>query len=382
MTSAPPWSSTLPIQASSPSPLTRTTLGVRRGLDVLRPRLVVVRIGVGDAGSASTRAASPPTARAKSPSWVVVATTRTPSDGPVVWSPQPARSASSAGRRRERRGAPHADAPGQRHDREHAAAEHRDRRPGRRVELDRQPQPERPPPTAVSATVASCHVRRRSQTRRVVAAGTTSSAVASSAPTADSAATATSATSASSAVSGRLERSPSARAADGIEPGRGPARPDRVRRREHDDARARRPGDVAAVDREQAAEQQRLDVRAGVEDVGREDHARAPAPRRAPARSGCRSARARGARASRPPPPRAPPCRRRRGGPRSRARRRARARGTRPCPTACEKNASPRRTIHVPISPAASGEHRDLDDAALHERQGERVEHRPLDGTR
>ncbi len=74
------------------------------------------------------------------------------------------------------------------------------------------------PSTATSATVVSCQVRNRVHTSRVVAAGTTSSAVASSAPSVDSAATATSATSASSTVSGSAERAPRARAARGSNP--------------------------------------------------------------------------------------------------------------------------------------------------------------------
>ena len=74
------------------------------------------------------------------------------------------------------------------------------------------------PSRATSATVASCHGRRRVQTSRVVAAGTTSSAVASSAPRVESAATATRATSASSAMSGAAERAPRARAEAGSKP--------------------------------------------------------------------------------------------------------------------------------------------------------------------
>ena len=60
--------------------------------------------------------------------------------------------------------------------------------------------------------------RSRVQTSRVVAAGTTSSAVASSAPSVERAATATSATSARSAMSGAAERAPRARADPGSKP--------------------------------------------------------------------------------------------------------------------------------------------------------------------
>ena len=68
------------------------------------------------------------------------------------------------------------------------------------------------PSTAASAIVAGCQVRRRETSSRVVAAGTTISAVASSAPTADSAATATRLTRPSSTPSGTAERTPIARA--------------------------------------------------------------------------------------------------------------------------------------------------------------------------
>ena len=57
------------------------------------------------------------------------------------------------------------------------------------------------PSTAASATVAACQATSRSVNRRVVAAGTTISVVASSAPTADSEATAVKATSSTSTPS-------------------------------------------------------------------------------------------------------------------------------------------------------------------------------------
>ena len=74
------------------------------------------------------------------------------------------------------------------------------------------------PWAAASATEPSCHTGRRSVHSRTVAAGTTNSEVASSAPMAVSDATTANATSTSSAASGSCERRPMARAAAGSKP--------------------------------------------------------------------------------------------------------------------------------------------------------------------
>ena len=129
------------------------------------------------------------------------------------------------------------------------------------------------PSTATSATVASCHGRSRVQTSRVVAAGTTSSAVASSAPSVERAATATSATSARSAMSGAAERAPRARADARIEARRQPALLEHEPAHHHDRRADGGEGVVAAVDEQQAAEEQRLDAAGRVKDVAGEDHA-------------------------------------------------------------------------------------------------------------
>ena len=128
------------------------------------------------------------------------------------------------------------------------------------------------PSTAASTTLASCQGRRRENSSRVVAAGTTSSAVARSAPMAESAAIATRATRASSAASGRAERTPSARAEVGSKPATVQRWPSSSGPGDHGDPGSGRPEHVGRPDDEQAAEEQVLDVGAGVEDVGGEDH--------------------------------------------------------------------------------------------------------------
>ena len=128
-------------------------------------------------------------------------------------------------------------------------------------------------------------------------------------------------------------------------------------------------GDVAAVDQQQAAEEQRLDVGAGAEDVAGEDHAGgeaadederdgavAPAPSR-PRRAAAAPAAKTSAAPKRP----------------SGAAKPSPSASTRPgkaaVPTACEKKASPRRTIQVPSRPAGTARISDLDQAALDEGQ-------------
>ena len=74
------------------------------------------------------------------------------------------------------------------------------------------------PWAAASATEPSCQTGRRCVHSRTVAAGTTNSAVASSAPIAVRDATTANAISTSSSASGHCERSPIARAAAGSKP--------------------------------------------------------------------------------------------------------------------------------------------------------------------
>ena len=129
------------------------------------------------------------------------------------------------------------------------------------------------PSTATSATVIACHGARRLVQRRTVAAGTTTSAATSSAPSADSAATTTSATSASSTPSN--SRPPHAQRT-GRRRGRtrvaSHCPPERQGRRERAGACDARQHQVARLDQQQAAEQQRLHSGAGLEHVAGQDH--------------------------------------------------------------------------------------------------------------
>ena len=128
------------------------------------------------------------------------------------------------------------------------------------------------PSAATRATLASCQVSIRSAKRRAVSAGTTKSAVTSSAPTTESAAVVASAIRPSRATSRpRLVR-PAPPRRTGVEAAREPAM---AEQQAGDQGRAGGDGgerDVAAVDQQQAAEEQGLDVGAGAEDVAGEDH--------------------------------------------------------------------------------------------------------------
>ena len=203
------------------------------------------------------------------------------------------------------------------------------------------------PSRATRATVASCHGRRREQTRRVVAAGTTSSAVASSAPERRERRDRHERHQREQDDVGRRRAGAEGPRGARVEPRRQPALLEHQPAGEHDRGADGGEGPVARVDEQQAAEQQRLDVARGVEDVAGEDHAdgqrgdederrervvavaRALAAREQPDGDGDE----RGGRAARP-------ARRR-----SRARRRARAPGTRP---------SPRRARRTPARAARS----------------------------
>ncbi len=120
----------------------------------------------------------------------------------------------------------------------------------------------------------AARLRIRRAKRRAVTAGTTKSAATSSAPTTESAAVVASAIRPSRATSRARGAGPERR-----RPRRGRSRPPASGGRPAALAssgragRDRGEGDVAAVDQQQAAEEQGLDVGAGAEDVAGEDHA-------------------------------------------------------------------------------------------------------------
>ena len=104
-------------------------------------------------------------------------------------------------------------------------------------------------------------------------AGTTKSAATSSAPTTVSAAVVARATRPIRIASKTRGSGPSGAVRVGSKPVRSQCRPIRALAASVATADAGRKRDVAAVDQQQAAEQQRLDVRARAEDVAGEDHA-------------------------------------------------------------------------------------------------------------
>ncbi len=129
------------------------------------------------------------------------------------------------------------------------------------------------PWTAASATDAACQTGRRCVQRRTVAAGTTNSAVASSAPIAVSEAMTAKATSVEQQRIGQAraqaERARGAR----VEPPGEPAWPEHERRRDRGRARQGGEDEVARARQQQASEEQRVDVAARVEHVARQHHA-------------------------------------------------------------------------------------------------------------
>ncbi len=112
------------------------------------------------------------------------------------------------------------------------------------------------PSPATSATEPSCQGRSRRVTSLTVAAGTTKSAVTSSAPIAGSAETTPARSATSRIASGTAERIPSALALPASNPIASQRRPSAQARSEHDRARERREHEVARPDQEQAAEEQ------------------------------------------------------------------------------------------------------------------------------
>ena len=105
--------------------------------------------------------------------------------------------------------------------------------------------------------------------RRTVAAGTVSTTVTSSAPTASSATTTATATAASSsALGGAHVRTPERAGAVGVEAGRQPGAAQRGVGRQRADRGGGGQPQVERRERDQRAEQQPVDARAGVVDVG------------------------------------------------------------------------------------------------------------------
>ena len=136
------------------------------------------------------------------------------------------------------------------------------------------------PSRATRQMLSSCQLKSRSVKRRAVTAGTRKSAVTSSAPTTVRAAVLARAIRPSSTASKTCGLGPPESASVGSKPMRSQCCPIRALARRVAAAAAAASAEIAAVDQEQAAEQQRLDIRARAEDVAGEDHAPARQPTR------------------------------------------------------------------------------------------------------
>src|SRR4051812_31098864 len=386
----PAFSTTSPIHASTSPPLRSTT-------SASATACTSCGRGSYSCGSVFGRSSrvsamrSPPTCRAKSASWVVVATTRTrPSSlepavpHPATLTATPTAAAAAAARRGPSARTTAASA-------NTAPDSAAIAGPGGALSCTDAHRPIAPS-TTTSATAAACHAGMRPTSSRVVAAGTTTSAVASSAPAIRRAATAASATSASSTASGTGERSPCARAASGSKPcasqrrpsasvpsaGGTPAAAPRARSAGPGGGGAAGRGgerEVAGPGEERRAEGERVDARRRVEDVARQDHAGRERPHEdergdavlvpalAPSK---RADRRRDGR---------------RGAERTRERRDAEPGGK-------HEPGERRRADRVGVEreaaqddpgaekPRGDGQGEDLEEAALDERQAERLEHR------
>jgi len=142
--------------------------------------------------------------------------------------------------------------------------------PGGAFVLTESQRPTTPSPAA-SSTAPACQTGSLLVSNRTVAAGTTKRAVARSAPIAARAETTLSAIRPRRTASGSGDRNPRAGAVSGSKPVASHRRPSRSEPARHCGACGGGEDDVAPVDQQEAAEEQRLDVGAGVEDVARED---------------------------------------------------------------------------------------------------------------